>query len=100
MSTSATTKCSMADICGSPEFILSWKIVLFVQGLLPNANESAVINVLTNGQFDAIALENTSLPRDFLLPPTPVPEELGLPPLRRKRQAETGLSCDLECVLA
>ena len=72
---------------------------MFVQGLLPNANESAVINVLTNGQFDAIALENTSLPRDFLLPPTPVPEELGLPPLRRKRQAETGLSCDLECVL-
>jgi hypothetical protein len=65
-----------------------------VQGLLPNANESAVINVLTNGQFDAITLENTSLPEEFLLPPEPVPEEIGLPPLRRKRQSETGLSCD------
>lgn len=67
---------------------------IVVQGLLPNANESAVINVLTNGQFEAITLENTTLPDDFLLPPEPVPENIGLPPLRGKRQSETGLSCD------
>ena len=68
--------------------------LLCMQGLLPNANESAVISILTNGQFDAIALENTSLSEDFLLPPEPVPEDIGLPPLRGRRQAETGLSCD------
>ena len=61
-----------------------------MQGLLPNANESAVINVLTNGQFDAITLEDTALNESFLLPPTPNPEEIGLPPLRRKRQSESG----------
>lgn len=66
-----------------------------MQGLLPNANESAVISILTNGQFDAVALENTSLSEDFLLPAEPVPEDIGLPPLRGKRQAQTGLSCDI-----
>ena len=62
-----------------------------VQGLLPNANESAVINILTNGQFDALPFDDISLGEDFLLPPTPNPEDIGLPPLRRKRQAEMGL---------
>lgn len=53
--------------------------------------------MLTNGQFDAISLENTSLPEDFLLPAEPVPEDIGLPPLRGKRQAQTGIYIHLVC---
>ena len=71
-----------------------------MQGILPNANESAVISALTDGQFDAITLEDTPLNEGFLTPPPPIPEEIGLPPLggrRRKRQTESGLLHNTSC---
>ena len=63
-----------------------------MQGILPNANESRVINILTNAQFDAITLETMALNDSFLLPPAPDPVDIGLPPLRGKRQSGTGLA--------
>ena len=57
---------------------------LCTQGILPNDNETAVINMLAEGQFDALVLEDTPLSDDFLFPPTPDPEDIGL---RGRRQA-------------
>lgn len=65
-----------------------------IQGLVPNENETIVLNILTEGQFDALVLEDTPLSKDFLLPPTLSPVDIGLPPgLRRRRQAEVGGLC-------
>lgn len=69
--------------------------VIDPRGILPNANESAVISALTDGQFDAITLEDTPLNEDFLSPPTPNPVDIGLPPLRgarRKRQTQSAIT--------
>lgn len=66
-------------ICIAIEYCAS----LCAQGILPNANETAVINMLAEGQFDALVLENTPLSDDFLFPPTPNPEDIGLRPRRQ-----------------
>ena len=60
-----------------------------IQGIVPNENETIVLNILTEGQFDALVLEDTPLSKYFLFPPTPNPVDIGLPPrgLRRRRQA-------------
>lgn len=70
-----------------------------MQGLIPNVNETIVLNILTEGQFDALVLEDTPLTEEFLFPPTPDPVDIGLPPLRRRRQAENGGMCELCCVI-
>ena len=66
-----------------------------IQGLVPNENETIVLNILTEGQFDALVLEDTPLSDNFLFPPTPNPVDIGLPPagLRRRRQAVGGGLC-------
>lgn len=58
------------------------------QGLIPNENETVVLNILTEGQFTALVLEDTPLSEEFLFPSTPNPVEIGLPPSRRRRQTE------------
>ena len=69
---------------------------LCTQGILPNDNETAVINQLAEGQFDALVLEDTPLSEDFLFPPMPDPVDIGL---RGRRQTPSKDLINIENVI-